>query len=149
MRTNVLLIPALLASLQLTACMNDEPPSDEQELSADQLDDAELDAVALAATALPAAPSLASEFIGCSGSVAQYSVTFSSTGATSYDVDYRRGTGAWATLYDGASKATRFATSNATTSVTFRARACNSAGCSAFHTGSSFIPESCAGGGSL
>ncbi|MCB9604632.1 MAG: trypsin-like serine protease [Sandaracinus sp.] len=92
----------------------------------------------------PSPPSLTRESLGCSGRTAQYLISWSASGATRYDVDYKRGSGSYSSFYDGSVRTKNFSTSS-TTSVTFRARACNAGGCSSFRT-LSFTPTRCNGG---
>jgi len=136
-----IIVASLLTSILATGCLSME----DDELVAD--DDIELGSEEQdLAAAAPGAPSLATEFLGCQGTVAQYEVRWSAAGATRYDVDYKRGSGAYANFYDGAATAKLFTTSNATATVTFRARACNASGCGSFRTKAPFIPHSCDGG---
>jgi hypothetical protein len=110
----------------------------------------EADAISPAAAGTPSQPTLSKELLGCQGSVAQYEVFWgpgSGATPTSYDVGFRRGSGAWGSLSHGAARSAIFSTSDGHTSVTFRARACNAAGCSSYRTSGPFIPTECGGGG--
>lgn len=141
------LLPAVLSSLTLVACMADEDLTPDEQAA---IDEAETGTTTEAlAAVVPAVPSLSSEFATCRATVADYLVLFKSTGATSYDVEYRRGSGAWAQLYAGSATSTHFTTANYLTTVTFRARACTTAGCSAYRTGTPFYPQQCSGAGGL
>lgn len=123
----------LASAIHLTACVAEDPGA--ELLASDEA----------AVTGVPAEPNITVEFVGCSGIAAGYLVTFPSSGATRFDADYRRGSGAWASLSDGSASSARFASSNSVATVTFRARACNAAGCSSFDQSVPFRPRACSG----
>ena len=165
MRTSILAF-TLVSALGLVGCMDPDTATDDltaEEMGLDQaelavddgaapapFDRASTDAHAPAgvAAAVPGSTTLVHEYLGCLGSVAQYQISWSASGATRYDVDYNRAGGAWAAFYDGTAKTKLFTTSNSTQSVTFRARGCNASGCGPFKS-VSFIPFACSGGGQL
>lgn len=165
MRTSILAF-TLVSALGLVGCMDPDTATDDltaEELGLDQaelavddgaapasLDRASTDTHAPAgvAAAVPGTTTLGHEYLGCTGSVAAYLITWSTPGATRYEVDFNRAGGAWASFYRGTGKAKQFTTSNSTQSVGIRARGCNASGCGPYKT-ISFIPFACSGGGPL
>lgn len=157
MRNQAMLV-CILAALPAAACLGqaeedlttDEAAALSEDLALESLDlaaEAPEVAAAAAAAAVPAAPSLFHEYLGCSGTAARYLISWRSSGSPRYDVDYRRGSAAYGAFYNGTATSQFFATSSIT-SVSFRARACNTSGCSAFRT-ISFTPVACRGGDPL
>jgi hypothetical protein len=86
----------------------------------------------------PSTPWIHVDYVGCYSGVPRFAIDWGpqgSTPVTTYDLDIKRGTAAWANLYDGPDE-TKFYNGMTNRFDAARVRACNASGCSAFASAS-------------